>query len=394
MSEYLYDELPSMESFEEVFDPVFYRPVPEDWFIAFTDVVNSTSAIEDGRYKQVNVAGAIGAMAISNIRSDMNFPFLFGGDGMIYLLPPSLLSATRSVLADTRRVVRDSFGLDLRVATVPVHEVYSAGATLEIAKLLVSDRYSQALISGEGVDLAERWVKSSESGSRYRLPQEEPITTRADFTGFTCRWKDIPSRSGETCSVIIKVFGDESQRKERLAAVMTAISRILGRVDEYHPLSLDLQQSASTRGELGVEASVHTRATRGLRFLLRMVRTRIEVAAVRFAFRRGKRLRRGVKDLSRVREDNIVSSDFRKFDGALKMVVSCAPGRRIELVTVLDQLARGGEIAYGIHVADRAIMTCLIHNGSGSEVHFIDAADGGYALASKSLKRQLATRTQ
>ena len=34
-------------------------------------------------------------------------------------------------------------------------------------------------------------------------------------------------------------------------------------------------------------------------------------------------------------------------------------------------------------------MTCLMHVGSAREVHFIDGADGGYALAAKMLKGQV-----
>ena len=48
-----------------------------------------------------------------------------------------------------------------------------------------------------------------------------------------------------------------------------------------------------------------------------------------------------------------------------------------------------GDLFYGVHVSDRALTTCLMHEGTVREVHFVDAADGGYALAAKQLKRQL-----
>ncbi|MEP0899817.1 DUF3095 family protein [Nodosilinea sp. FACHB-13] len=38
---------------------------------------------------------------------------------------------------------------------------------------------------------------------------------------------------------------------------------------------------------------------------------------------------------------------------------------------------------------DRALMTCLVFERSGREVHFVDGADGGYALAAKPLKEKL-----
>lgn len=52
----------------------------------------------------------------------------------------------------------------------------------------------------------------------------------------------------------------------------------------------------------------------------------------------------------------------------------------------LSALEAEGRIRYGIHVTDRAIMTCLIHAEAPEEVHFVDAADGGYAQAATQLK--------
>lgn len=43
---------------------------------------------------------------------------------------------------------------------------------------------------------------------------------------------------------------------------------------------------------------------------------------------------------------------------------------------------------YGIHESDRALLTCFLHLGSRREVHFVDSADGGYALAGKMLKQK------
>ena len=53
-----YDRLPVFEGFANVMDPARYRPLPDDWLIGLTDVVDSTKAIAAGRYKSVNTAGA------------------------------------------------------------------------------------------------------------------------------------------------------------------------------------------------------------------------------------------------------------------------------------------------------------------------------------------------
>jgi hypothetical protein len=47
---------------------------------------------------------------------------------------------------------------------------------------------------------------------------------------------------------------------------------------------------------------------------------------------------------------------------------------------------------YGVHVSRHALMTCLVFDRFGKQVHFVDGANGGYALAAKQLKQQLADR--
>jgi len=81
-------------------------------------------------------------------------------------------------------------------------------------------------------------------------------------------------------------------------------------------------------------------------------------------------------------------ADFQKFDGSLKMILSLTSQQVIDLKGVLEKSRTQGKIFFGLHESDRALMTCLIHSGSGNEVHFVDAADGGYALAAKQLKEQ------
>ena len=50
-----------------------------------------------------------------------------------------------------------------------------------------------------------------------------------------------------------------------------------------------------------------------------------------------------------------------------------------------------GRLVYGTHRADSALMTCLVFSLEQSQhIHFIDGADGGFALAAPGFKKQLA----
>ncbi len=83
----------------------------------------------------------------------------------------------------------------------------------------------------------------------------------------------------------------------------------------------------------------------------------------------------------------INSSDYKKFDGSLKMTISCYTEQRKQFETYLQKLNQNDKIYFGLHISNRALVTCLVGN---QQVHLVDAADGGYALAAKQLKQQIA----
>jgi Protein of unknown function (DUF3095) len=83
------------------------------------------------------------------------------------------------------------------------------------------------------------------------------------------------------------------------------------------------------------------------------------------------------------------NTDFIKFDNALRLVMDVSVERKDQLVTYLDALAVAGKIFYGVHSAPAALMTCLVFDHSSHHFHFVDGADGGYALAAKGMKEQI-----
>jgi len=198
-----YHDLEAMDNFTDIADITRYKAAPEDWFVVITDVVGSTKAIEDGRYKDVNTAGALAAMALANIEHGLDFPFVFGGDGVTVLLPPCMLTTARDVLADVRQTSSSAFGLSLRVGIVPVQDLYAQGYELSVAKLRLSGNTYQAILTGSGVDAAETLIKTPESAARYLLDEDHKSNVHADYTGFACNWQDIPSLRGETVSIIV-----------------------------------------------------------------------------------------------------------------------------------------------------------------------------------------------
>jgi hypothetical protein len=111
--------VPVFDRFTGIVDPARYQPLPDDWMLGLADVVQSTKAIRENRYKAVNMAGAAVIAAMANALGNRDFPFVFGGDGASFAVPPGDTALARTALAATAAWVRDELDLTLRVALIP-----------------------------------------------------------------------------------------------------------------------------------------------------------------------------------------------------------------------------------------------------------------------------------
>jgi len=64
--DHFYESLPILGDFAEAVKAENYRPLPDDWVVGFSDVVGSTQAVAQGRYKAVNMVGAGVIAAVAN----------------------------------------------------------------------------------------------------------------------------------------------------------------------------------------------------------------------------------------------------------------------------------------------------------------------------------------
>lgn len=379
--ENIYKTLAPAVSLSQAFDRKATVAVPTNWWVAITDIRGSTRAIEEGRYKDVNTAGALAAMALSNEFGSLEFPFIFGGDGVTFLLPAEVRDRAAALLLATARKVKEFFNLELRVALIPVSLLVERGHSLRIGKIKLSDYYVQAVISGDGIEAAESLVKQSDE---FLLREGDFPFIEPNFTGFTCRWQDVPSPHGETVALIIAFLGSESQQQESLRRVLKLIEENYGSEAHHHPL-YEKNMKLNFRS-IWREAAARAGKTRGLFFLLHLLRIAFEMSVTALAMV----LRLPIKvlhyQLKNIRRYNVISADYKKYDGTLKMVIAGSRASREKLQAELDTLMQQGILKYGIHISDRAILTCLLHAQSVQEVHFVDTAGGGYALAAKMLK--------
>jgi hypothetical protein len=101
----------------------------------------------------------------------------------------------------------------------------------------------------------------------------------------------------------------------------------------------------------------------------------------------------GPYDAPKYRQEMLAQTDYRKFDGMLRMVLDVTPAQADALEAMLTEEHAAGRVNFGLHRADAALMTCLVFDlVAADHVHFIDGGDGGFALAATQFKAQVQAR--
>src|SRR3954470_7464719 len=193
-----YASLPLFHDFTELMDPSLFSPLPGDWVVGVADVVQSTKAIAENRYKAVNMAGAAVIVAVTNALHDRDFPFVFGGDGASFAVPAGVATAARQALAETATWAKEDLDLTLRIGMVPVAEIRAQGLDVRVARYAPSDNISIAMFSGGGIAWADAAMKRGE----ISVPQAPP-GAHPDLSGLSCRYEEIPSSRGLVLSLVV-----------------------------------------------------------------------------------------------------------------------------------------------------------------------------------------------
>ncbi len=378
-----YSEIEPFQDFAQVVRHEAYRPLPDDWMVGVSDVVDSTSAIRGGRYKAVNMAGAATISAVTNALGGKLYPFVFGGDGARFAIPPGDAPTARDAMAKTSSWVRRDLELDLRVAMIPIAEIRRAGYDVRVARYAAAPGVTYAMFSGGGVEWAERQAKLGRFAVAPAPPGSAP-----DLTGLSCQWGPFESMNGIILSVIVKPKADADA--DAFAATIQELLGCLEREQRINPVpedgpevrwpgeSLALQSRATRPGS----------ASRAARWLVTLLQTMISW----LLFKTNWKIR-GF-DPGRYRRQIALNSDFRKYDDGLMMTVDCSEALAAEFERILERARSHGIADYGLHRQESALMTCVVPSVlSESHLHFIDGGRGGYSEAARQLKGDAAADT-
>lgn len=382
-----YAALESFVDFSAVTDLTKYRAAPDDWLVVIADISGSTNAILEGRYKDVNMVGAATITAVINVTRAHDIPYVFGGDGATMLIPPQSLPRVRQALLKTRALAQTEFGLNLRIGAVPVHRVRDENAEVLVAKYQLSPGNYMAVFNGGGVGMVDKLIKQDD-GSQGYLIADEPTEGALDLGGLSCRWEPLSARRGVMLSMLIQALADSHEEATAVyKEVMTRLDTVFGTsANNAKPISSENMKFKWPPRGLKSEA----KATAGdgsyaKRLFLLYCESLFQ------SFLNVFNLKAGGYNAPLYRSELIENSDFRRFDDTMRIVMDCTTDEVREIEAVLAEFRSTGSIAYGLHEANTALMTCLVFSLTESEhVHFIDGGDGGFSIAAKQLKQQLA----
>ncbi|MEC4982995.1 MAG: DUF3095 domain-containing protein [Oscillatoria sp. PMC 1068.18] len=382
-TEDFYTSLPTQKQFLDLTDLDNYVSVPNDWYILITDVAGSTKAIEAGKYKEVNFVGASSIIAVINAVAPLQIPFIFGGDGASLLVPPSALSKARVALLSIKKNAQERFNLELRVGVVLV-ELVTAYCPLKIAKFAVTSYYSQASFIGGGLTYATNLVKSDRM---YQLEITSNLP-KANLSGLECRWQDLPSPHGQTLSLIVAAMPSGKKSSEEVyRETIKEIQKIYGQQIDYHPIKNSALKLTFNLRKLIIEAKARALSNSFCDRVFYLAKMLLE-NFLGLCFMKWKLSIGGVA-WGVYSEGVITASDYQKIDDILRMIIAGKPEQTEQLTQYLEQQFLAGYLNYGLHISDRALMTCLIVENRHQHIHLIDGADGGFALAAKALKSRL-----
>jgi hypothetical protein len=380
-SSIFFDEANTISDFHSVSDRSQYIPVPDDWWVVTADVKNSTHAIENGRYKAVNMTGASVIAAINNLYENRyELPFTFGGDGATIIVPDQKIDAVHGILNGCIKVARDEFGLDLKAGLVQMQNLSKKGLDILVAKLRLSDTASIALFWGDGLPYAEEFIKKEDTLQKNILTP--------DFSGLECRWNEIPPEYDETIAVIIKVNSGSPQKASDIyqRCILNA-EEIFGSLDSCNPISVKKLSFAKSPSKLGVEWKIRTANSKRMNRLVYFFKLLYQQGVGYYLMT--KRIVTKNTDWGRYKTDLVKQTDYQKFGDGLRFVISGTEAQRIELEQFLEQEYKKENLHFGVHGSRGLLITCLIKNHHREHVHFVDGMDGGYAMAAKKMKKRM-----
>ena len=197
-----YARLPVFDGFRAITDPATI-PAVAGGLAARPDRRRGIrpSAIDEGRYKAVNIAGASVIAAVANALGGRPFPFVFGGDGASIAVAGTATRPRCARRLPRRRRGRATSSISSCArALIPVSAVRKEGFDVQRRPLRAIRRTSRTPCSPAG---GSHGPTASMKAGSYAVAPARTRALRPDLSGLSCRWNDIPASRGVILSLVV-----------------------------------------------------------------------------------------------------------------------------------------------------------------------------------------------
>ncbi len=332
-TQHFYSELPR---YPMVPGQLFARPdeftaVPDDWYVLATDVESSTAFFDKGEWSTVTklAAGGIDMMVRASVRSGIEIPYVYAGDGIVACFPPELLREVSYESIKLYHYGHSVCGASLRIGIIPVSDVRAAGHNLRVKRVGGDGIIAHSLFD----DSAFRWIDQSiKNDTEYRI---ESLISDIDVATLTYDdfilpvWQKITPTSGDEQFLCMIVVPKQDDRLAVYDRVVSKIGELAPQFFTQHPLVV-------------------------------------------------------------MEHERIFSVDFIKTSGVLNMIVAGTREQLDQVVAFLDQLEEEGVITHGYTISGNSIVTYLVRESEIYSAGLLDIDEGGYVAATKQFKEKLA----
>jgi hypothetical protein len=387
-----YADLPASNSLEAVLDDNQFYQLPPDWCLIVTDVKASTDAVLRGEYRQVILLGVATIVTVLNsIEDRFEIPFVFGGDGAVIALPESAADRVLAELAKLKQLASSNFNFKLRVAAFPIHEITQAGHQVLVGRYRLSSSNDLAVFDGGGVQYVETKVKEND----IPLPDNVTITppTRDRLQGLECRWQPLTKTEGMFASLHVRALASgQQQRVQTYKQLWSKLRTIYAAPQLEHPIETSDLKLTITEKDLQAESlalapSRSWLAQQRYRYWLR-VQIILGMLLMYFNINAG-----GLK-WGQYTGQLVNNIDFHSFADGYTRVLPGTISQHQELIDYLDRQCHDGNLVYGLHLTEKALITCHITHYSNQHIHFLDGNDGGLTLAMRQMKWRTLEQTK
>lgn len=368
-----YATLAPFEDDRDITSERHYSEAPSDWVVFVTDVRRSTAAVAAGRYKEVNTVGAASIIAAQNACPDIEFPFVFGGDGATLVVPSGARDQVAQALLYLARKSHADFGLELRVGCVPVAEVHARGKRVLVSKRQLSAGNCIAMFAGGGLNEATAMVKQPDGA--WLLRQAGRLDGSVD--GLECRWCAVPARCDGVLSLIVHAPGEN----------LALYQQVLAQVSEIAPQPMPITP-ANLPADWPPEFLLHESKMKRQGWLAQRLHY-LGVLALTGLLTVLVRLTRGNQGSAAATYiDSLCrNTDYLKLDDYLRMVIDVSNEQRRRIEERLDAYRQSHGVAWGSHFARSTLFTCMVRSQQ-VHLHFVDGSDGGYTEAARDMHRR------